>query len=136
MDRTILYMAVVMVFIFLIFRHRFMPVLASRRMKKEQTDEKALTPAAAYPYPFPAVITAPPGNIPAPERREMYFDYRIIPAAMHTDIPEDSASVAETVSTEISEMLSGLRRRSILPAELSVLRITDEHIMVYTTYIL
>lgn len=135
MDRTLIYTAVVMVFVFLVFRHKLMPMLAARKLKeKQQTENPAAAPSAAYPYPFPAFIQTAQGS--QPERRDMYFDYRIIPAALHTASSEDSALTIETVDTETNQMLTDLRRRGIVPSELSIVRITDEHIMVYTTYVL
>lgn len=138
MDRTLLYTIVVMVFVFLIGRYKFLPLLASRRAEKtKKTDDTAAVPAqAAYPYPFPAFFQTPQGNAPVPERRDMYFDYRIIPAVMHAAVPDASALVADAVDSEVNEMLTDLRRRGIVPKDLDILRITDEHIMVYTTYVL
>lgn len=139
MDRTLLYTLVVMVFVFLIGRYKFLPLLASHRAEKtKKTDDTAAVPtqAAAYPYPFPAFFQTPQGNAPAPERRDMYFDYRIIPAVMQTAVPDASALIADAVDSEVNEMLTDLRRRGIVPKDLAILRITDEHIMVYTTYVL
>ena len=139
MDRTLLYIIVVMVFVFLTGRYKLLPLLASHRTEKAQkTDDTAAVPAqaAAFPYPFPAFFQPGQGNAPAPERRDMYFDYRIIPAAMHAAAPDDSTLIADAVDREVNEMLSDLRRRGIVPSDLAVLRITDEHIMAYTTYVL
>lgn len=139
MDRTLLYIIVVMVFIFLIGRYKFLPLLTSRRAEKTQkTGEPAAVfpQAAAVPYPFPAFLQSPQGNAPAPERREMYFDYRVIPAAMHNATPGGVTDILEGLDMEINEMLTSLRRRGIVPSEFTLLRITDEHIMVYTTYVL
>ena len=139
MDRTLLYTIVVMVFVFLIGRYKLLPLLTTRRAEKTQkAGNTAATPAqeAAYPYPFPAFFQSPQGNMPAPERRDMYFDYRVIPAAMHAAGPDEPALVAGAVDAEVHGMLTDLRRRGIVPSELAILRITDEHIMVYTTYVL
>lgn len=139
MDRTLLYIIVVMVFVYLIGRYKLLPLFTSRRAEKApKTDTATAIPAqaAAFPYPFPAFFQPGQGNAPAPERRDMHFDYRIIPAVMHAAAPDDSTLIADAVDSEVNEMLSDLRRRGIVPSDLAVLRITDEHIMAYTTYVL
>lgn len=118
---------VVMVFAYIIAKHKLIPYLARRRMEKkidnvgEKVDGLSIPGTVPLAFPMQALQTADT----AKARLVTYFDMRLVPVGK-----EDDESI---ISASVNEMLLELGKRGISP-ELGFCRITDNCLLAYATY--
>lgn len=150
LNPKIVYIAVAMVFLYLVAKFKLVPYLAARRILKDakkdnagQTPETAALPAllSQTPASLQALLaagayTVPPIQ-PKPERRDMYFDYCTVETMRLEDsLPLPHDDVALKVDAAANQLLVDLRKRGICPNCLSIVPVCDGLLMVYATYIL
>ena len=150
LNPKIVYIAVAMVFLYLVAKIKLVPYLAARRILKDtkkdnagQTAETAALPAllSQTPSALQALLAANAYTAPSaeqkPERRDMYFDYCIVEVARLEDsLPLPHDDIAAKVDSAANQLLIDLRKRGICPNCLSIVPVCDGLLMVYATYIL
>lgn len=146
MNRSVIYILVIMIFIFIIGKYKLLPYLAAKKILKDakngRQDNGTPTAAPVPPAHMPlasdilldAILRSRPFDSNTqpekPDRRDMYFDYRFI---QHRQSLDDLSSALDS-STE--EMLTALRNRGICPDSFNIVPIGDGLLLAYVTYIL
>lgn len=149
LNPKIVYIAVAIVFIYIVARIKLIPYLAAKKILKDAKKDgtqpaqdmppAALLPAqinpALYPpYPFMA-NTAPP--VPAkPERHDMYFEYRTVETVTMDEGLVSFEQEAKRVNDTVNQLIADLRKRGVCPNALNIVQVSDGLLMVYATYIL
>lgn len=149
LNPKIVYIAVAIVFIYIVARIKLIPYLAAKKIlkdsKKDGTQQAQDMPSAAllpaqispvlYP-PYPAIQnTAPP--VPAkPERHDMYFEYKTVETITMDEGLVSFEQEAKRVELAVNGLIADLRKRGVCPNVLDIVQISDGLLMVYATYIL
>lgn len=125
---------VVMLFLYIIAKHKLLPYLAKRRMKKKlgEVESKVdsldassgMVPASFLQYLSQSQPPAP-SDTGKSQRLITYFDMRLVGVGKEDDEP--------CILSAVNEMLLELGKRGIAPA-LGFCKITDNCLMVYATY--
>lgn len=129
---NIVSIVVVMIFAYIIAKHKLLPYLARRKMEKKIDDvgEKVENLGYALPYPVMQTLqgmqTAQQTADTAKTTRFItYFDMRLVPVGK-----EDDESL---ICANVNEMLLELGKLGISP-ELGFCRISDNCLLAYATY--
>lgn len=149
LNPKIVYIAVAMVFIYIVARIKLVPYLAAKKIlkdaKKNGTQQAQDMPSAALlptqinpalypPYPF-MTSTAPP--TPAkPERHDMYFEYKIVETITMDEGLVSFEQEAKRVELTVNDLIADIRKRGACPDTLNIVQISDGLLIVYATYIL
>lgn len=149
LNPRIVYIAVAIVFIYIVARIKLIPYLAAKKILKDAKKDGVqqaqdmppaslppaqINPALYPPYPFMA-NTAPPA--PAkPERRDMYFEYRTVETITMDEGLVSFEQEAKRVQLTVNELIADLRKRGVCPDVLDIVQVSDGLLMVYATYIL
>lgn len=125
---NIVSIVVIMIFAYIIAKHKLLPYLARRKMEKkiddvgEKVDNLNFPGAVPFAFPMQALQTADTSKT---ARLITYFDMRLVPVGK-----EDDESL---ICASVNEMLLELGKRGISP-ELGFCRITDNCLLAYATY--
>lgn len=149
LNPRIVYIAVAIVFIYILARIKLVPYLAARKIlkdaKKDGTQQAQDMPSAAllpaqinpalYP-PYPAMAsTAPP--VPArPERHDMYFEYRVVETITMDEGLVSCEQEAKRVELTVNDLIADIRKRGVCPDTLNIVQVSDGLLIVYATYTL
>lgn len=127
---------VVMVFLYIIAKHKLLPYLAKRKMEKKLNEVESRVDSldsSSGMIPASMLQYLQQTNIPSctatetrkPQRLITYFDMRLLGIGKEND--EDN------ILSAVNEMLLELGKRGIAPS-LGFCKITDHCLMVYATY--
>lgn len=148
LNPKIVYIAVAIVFIYIVARIKLVPYLAAKKIlkdsKKNGTQPTQDMPTAAlFPtqisptlYPYPAITSAAPPAPTKPERHDMYFEYRIVDTITMDEGLVSCEQEAKRVELTVNDLIADLRKRGACPDTLNIVQISEGLLMVYATYIL
>lgn len=148
LNPKIVYIAVAMVFLYLVAKFKLVPYLAARRILKDAKKNNAGQIAdSANPVLLPqapmTLQTLFSNGINASviphklERHDMYFDYCTVETVRHEDsLPLSHDDIAFKVDAAVHTLLTDLRKRGICPNCLSIVPVCKGLLMIYVTYIL
>lgn len=146
LNPKIVYIAVAMVFIYIVARIKLVPYLAARKIlrdaKKDGTQPAQDMPAAAlFPaqisptlYPYPAMASAAPPVPARPERHDMYFEYRTVETITMDEGLVSFEQEAKRVELTVNGLIADLRKRGVCPDVLNIVQVSDGLLIVYATY--
>lgn len=150
----IIYIAVVLVFAYIILKFKIIPYLAARKILKDskkngkalpdatgnvqQSGISALSPqtmqAMQSAFPIGMLTSAPSAS---GKYRDMYFDCEIFDIHPEDyDDSNDALAIAnrEAVAARVNDFLLRLRKRGIYPDTLGIIPISDRVFMAYVIY--
>ena len=151
LNPKIVYIAVVMVFAYIVVKFKLIPYLAAKKILKDAKKDGAqqaqampapLLPAQINPalQPYLALNGCALPPVPADngrqKRHDMYFDYRIVETIRMDEDPISFEDEAKRVDLTVNSLIVDLRKRGICPGMLDIVQISDGPLMVYATYIL
>lgn len=149
LNPKIVYIAVAMVFIYIVTRIKLVPYLAAKKILKDSkkndmqqaqdAPSAALLPAQITPalYPsYPVMTSATPPTPARLERHDMYFEYKIVETITMDEGLVSFEQEAKRVELTVNDLIADIRKRGVCPNELNIVQISDGLLMVYATYIL
>lgn len=148
LNPKIVYIAVAIVFIYIVARIKLVPYLAAKKILKDakkngtqptqDMPSAALFPAQISPtlYPYPAIASTASLAPAKPERHDMYFEYRIVETITMDEGLVSFEQKAKRVELTVNDLIADLRKRGVCPNVLNIVQISDGLLIVYATYIL
>lgn len=149
LNPKIVYIAVAMVFIYIVARIKLVPYLAGRKIlkdaKKNGTQQAQDMPSAAllpaqinpalYP-PYPIMTSTAPPTPAKPERHDMYFEYRTVETITMDEGLVSFEQEAKRVELTVNGLIADIRKRGVCPDTLNIVQVSDGLLIVYATYTL
>ena len=141
MNRSVIFIIVIMVFAYIIGKYKLLPYLAAKKIlkdaKKGGTDNgstPAPVPPAQTPYSMPYVgypfpMAQPQPQPEKPSRRDMYVNHLII----NTDVGSPG-DIDLALDGAIAELLLMLRDRGICPDSFNIVPLGGSLLLAYVTY--
>lgn len=153
LNPKIVYIAVAIVFAYIVARFKLVPYLAAKKILKDgkkggsQQAQGMPAPAPLLPVqaapalqPYPAMngyaLPPAPADPDKQERHDMYFDCRIVETITMDEGLVSAEEEAKRVDLTVNGLIVDLRKRAICPNALNIVQISDGLLMVYATYIL
>lgn len=154
----IIYIAVVLIFIYIVGKFKIVPYLAARKILKDSKKNGNtapdtvgnVQPVQTMHSAFPIGMLTP-SAVPSPSAggryREIYFDYEMIDTrssapsdSADSEDREDSAALpdpvkdCEVIDARVNSFLLRLRKHGIYPDTLCIIPIADRVFMAYVVY--
>lgn len=149
LNPKIVYIAVAIVFIYIVARIKLVPYLAAKKILKDSKKDgtqptqdmpsAALLPAQINPAlytSYPIMTSAVPPTPAKPERHDMYFEYRIVETITMDEGLVSAEQEAKRVELAANDLIAVIRKRGVCPDTLNIVQISDGLLIVYATYIL
>lgn len=149
LNPKIVYIAVAIVFIYIVARIKLIPYLAAKKILKDSKKDgaqqlqdmpsAALLPAQINPTlysPYPFMTSTAPSAPAKPERHDMYFEYRIVETITMDEGLVSFEQEAKRVELTANGLIADLRKRGVCPNVLNIVQVSDGLLIVYATYTL